>query len=89
MIGLWSLKRKLRKQLKGCNYEMAKVMLTRKYSNSVIPNELARLLDGIVSNPGFDTAFDLIKFDSSFLVFFELARHGGFTQHLFEKGDIK
>ena len=59
MIGLWFAKRKLRKQLQGCNYEMAKAMLIRKFSNDVIPNELAHLFDKFVANPGFDTAFNL------------------------------
>ena len=89
MIGLWFTKRKLRKRLKDCNYEMAKTMLIRKFSNAVIPNELAFLFDKYVANPGFDSAFDLIKFDSNFLALFELARGGGFTEHLFQKGDIK
>jgi len=89
MIGLWFAKRKLRKQLQGCNYEMAKAMLIRKFSNAVIPNELAHLFDKFVANPGFDTAFGLIEFDSNFLALFELARGGGFTEYLFQKGDIK
>ena len=89
MTGLWFAKRKLRKQLKGCNYEMAKEMLIRRFSNAVIRNELVHLFDKFVANPGFDTAFDLIKFDSNFLALFELARDGGFTEHLFKKGDIK
>ena len=68
---------------------MAKAMLIRKFSNAVIPNELAHLFDRFVANPNFDAAFDLIKFDSNFLALFELARGGGFSEYLFKKGDIK
>jgi hypothetical protein len=88
-LSLWFAKRKLRKQLKGCNYEMAKEILIRKFSNAVIPNELVHLFDRFVANPDFDTAFDLIKFDSNFLALFELARGGGFTEYLLKKDDIK
>ena len=89
MTWSWLAKWRLRNQLKSCNYEMAKALLIRKFSKGVIPNELAHLLDDFVANPGFETAVELIKFDSTFLAFFELARGGGFTEHLFEKGDIK
>lgn len=89
MIGGWLTKRKLRKQLQGCNYEMAKTMLIRKFSGGVIPNELVHLFDKFVANPCFETAFDLLKFDPNFLAFFELARRGGFTDHLFQQGDIE
>jgi len=89
MINGWFAKRRLRKQLQGCNYEMAKKFLVHKFSDGVIPNELAHLLDKFVANPCFGTAFELIKFDSTFLSFFELARQGSFTEYLFQKGDIK
>jgi len=89
MAGLWFAKIKLRKQLKGCNYEMSKAMLIQKFSKAVIPNELARLLDKFVANPSLNTAVDLIEFDTNLLAFFELAREGGFTEYLYQNGDIK
>ena len=89
MIRYWLTKRKLRKLLDGCNYEMVKTLLVRNFSGGVIPNELARLLDKFIDNPCYDTAVDLIKHDSGFISFFELARRGGFTEHLFKSGEIK
>jgi len=89
MIREWLKKKKLKKQLDGCNYEMVKSILVSKFSGDVIPNELARLLDGYTANPCYDTAIELIQFDPKFLAFFELGRRGGFTEHLFRQGDIK
>ncbi len=89
MISEWLAKRKLRKHLHGCNYEMAKTILVRKFSGGVIPNELARLLDAFISNPCFNTAIKLIQFDSTFFSVFDLARRGGVTNQLFQKGDIR
>lgn len=79
----------IRKQLESCNYDMAKSLLIKKFSGGVIPNDLAHLLDRFIANPCVDTAFDLVNFDQNFIAIFELARHGGFTEHLFRKGDIK
>ena len=84
----WLAKRKLRKKLEGYNYNMAKALLISKFGGGVIPNELAHLLDHFTTNPCFETAIDLIQYDSNFISFFELSRHGGFTEHLFKQGDI-
>lgn len=75
-IMIWNrfIKKKLRKELQDCNYEIAKAMLIKSFSGSVIPNELSLLLSKFVENPGFETAFDLIKFDSRFIALFKLAR---------------
>ena len=89
MISQWFARRKLRKHLRGCNYEMAKAILIKKFSNSVIPNELIRLFDRFVANPCFDTAMDLIIFDSNFLALFEPARAGGFTDSPFRNSNFK
>ena len=88
MIGDRFTKRKLRKQLEGCNYEMVATLLINKFSGGVIPKELAGLLDAFTANPCFDTAIALIKFDPNFIASFELARHGGFTEHLFRQEHI-
>ena len=89
MIGNWLSKRRLKRRLSGCNFEMAKQILIKQFSGGVIPNELANLLDAFVSNPGTDTALDLIRYDSKLLYVFELARRGGFTERLFEEGGRK
>jgi hypothetical protein len=89
LISRWFAKRKVRKQLQNCNYEMAKTVIIRKFSGGVIPKELVDLLDAFISNPCFDTAVKLIEYDSKFLVFFELSRCEGFTEHLFQQGDLK
>ncbi len=79
----------LRKSLEGCNFEMAKMILIRKFKGAVIHKELASLLDQFTFNPCYDTAVDLIKYDSDFLAVFELTRGGGLTESLFSRGDIK
>ena len=93
MISRWFARRKLRRQLQSCNYEMAKTVVIGKFSGGVIPKvipkELTALLDTFISNPCFDTAVDLIEHDPKFLAFFELSKRGGFTEHLFQQGDIK
>ena len=89
MIGKWLAKRRLKGHLSGCNFQMAKTILVKQFSGSVISKELAKLLDAFSSNPGIDTALDLILFDSKFGAVFELARSGGFTEHLFKQGDVK
>ena len=68
---------------------MVKELLISKFGGGVIPNELPHLLDNFATNPCFETAIDLIQYDSNFISFFELSRHGGFTEHLFKQGDIK
>jgi len=89
MIGKWLAKRRLKVHLSGCNFKIAKTILVKQLAGSVIPKELAKLLDAFSSNPGTDTALDLILYDSKFVAVFELARSGGFTEHLFKQGDIK
>ena len=89
MISKWFAKRKLKRHLSGCNFEMARTILVKQFAGGVIPKELARLLDAFSSNPGTDTALDLILYDSKFVAVFELARSGGFTEHLFKQGDLK
>lgn len=80
---------KLRKQLATCNFEMAKTILIKKFSGGVIRKELASLLDQFVANPCLDTAIKLLQFDPNFIAVFELSRGGGFTEFLFQKGDIE
>ena len=76
MIGKWLAKRRLKRHLRGCNFVMANTILVKQFAGSVIPNELAKLLDAFGSNPGTETALDLILYDSKFLAVFELARKG-------------
>jgi hypothetical protein len=82
-------KRQLRAQLARCNFVMAKDLVVRSLGGSVIPKELAALLDSFTANPCFETAAKLIEYDRKFLAVFELARDGGFTEQLFRKGDIE
>jgi|CXWL01.1.fsa_nt_gi hypothetical protein len=89
MIGKWLAKRRLKRHLSGCNFEMAKTILVKQFAGSVIQKELAKLLDAFSSNPGTDTAVDLILYDSKFVAVFELAQSGGFTEHLFSQGDLE
>ena len=89
MIGKWLTKRRFKRHLSGCNFEMAKMILTKQFAGSVIPKELAKLLHTFCSNPGTDTALDLILFDPDLASVFELARSGGVTERFFSRGDLK
>ena len=64
---------------------MAKAILVKQFAGSVIPKELAKILDAFSSNPGIDTALDLILYDSKFVAVFELARSGKFSEHLYKR----
>ncbi|MBS3909064.1 MAG: hypothetical protein KGZ93_05490 [Actinobacteria bacterium] len=82
-------KEQLRTQIAGCNFAMAKALVVRSLGGSIIPKELAALLDGFTENPCLETAAKLIEYDQKFRAVFELARGGGFTEQLFRKGDIE
>ncbi len=72
-------RRKIRKALEEleCRYLFSKKILENKFTGSVIPNELAVLLDSFSENPCIDTAIDLVAFDENFLAFFQIARKEG------------
>lgn len=89
MIGRWLAKQRLKRNLGKCNFEMAKEILVKQFTGSVIPKELSKLLTDFTSNPGFDTALELILYDPKFFAVFELAKSGGFTERLFRQGDLK
>jgi len=89
MIRKWLAKRRLKKHLRQCNFEMAKTILVRQFDGKVIPKELGKFLDAFLSNPATDTALELILYDAKFGAVFELAVSGGFTEHLFRYGDLK
>ena len=87
MIGQWIAKRRLRKHLRQCNFEMAKAVLVKQFAGKVISKELGILLDTFLSNPAADTAIALILYDAKFRAVFELTKSGGFTERLFSQGD--
>lgn len=70
MVDKW----RLRKFLKGCDYKIAREILVKKFSGGVIPKKLALLLDRYVSNPCFETAVDLIRYNGDYLAVFELSK---------------
>jgi|GEM_PF-6407579 hypothetical protein len=74
MLNEWLLKRKLQKQLQGCNYQLAQSLVLKNFTDKVIPKQLAVLLDSFVSNPCFNTQVPLITYDPKFLAFFELSK---------------
>ena len=75
--------------LRNHNSEMVKSILTRTFAGGVIPKDLASLLDSYMSNPSFENASAIVKYDPEFIAFFELSKEGGFSEFLFKKGDIK
>ncbi len=89
MFGKWVERRRIRKQLEGCNYTMVKAVLIKQFAGGVIPKDLGGLLDKFISNPCIDTAIELILYDSKFMAFFQLSKQGGFTERLFDRGDLK
>lgn len=78
---------RVRRDLKGCNFQMAKAIITKQFSGKVIPNDLALLLDRYISNPTIETAVDLVLFDSALIAYFELSRSRGFTESMFRQED--
>ena len=75
--------------LRNHNSVMVKSILTRTFAGDVIPKNLASLLDAYMSNPSFENASALVKYDPEFIAFFKLSEKGGFSEFLFKKGDIK
>ena len=83
------LKRKIQKQLKDCNYSMVVDIIKKQFNGAVIKDDLINIFDKFIANPCFDTAFELIKYDSNFFYYFELAKDGGFTETLYNQGKLK
>jgi len=84
MISEWFSKRRLKRWLKGCDFEMAKRLLAKRFGGGVIPKDLAKLLDAFFSDPGVNTALYLIQYDIDFIALFELTQPGPrFTEHIF------
>ena len=69
--------------LKDCNYCVAAMALTASFKGSVIPKDLARLLDAYIANPCLKSAVSLIEFAPEFVVFFEESKPGGFHARQF------
>ena len=81
--------REIDKILRYHNSEIVKSILTHTFAGGIIPKDLASLLDSYMSNPSFENASALVKYDPKFIAFFELSKEGGFSEFLFKKGDIK
>jgi hypothetical protein len=56
-------KRRWTKLLKGCRYDFVAEKLGTALDGSIIPKELAVLLDSYSSKPCLETAVELIKYD--------------------------
>jgi len=65
---------KFSRMLKGADFVLAGQLLSKQFSNAVIPNELARLLDEYLADPGRRTAVQLLEFDARFTSVFELSK---------------
>lgn len=82
-------KRLVRKQLKNCNYAMVVDLIKDPFAGAVIKEDLSNKFDKFNSNPCFDTAFELIKYDPKFLYYFELARDSVLTETLYKQVNQK
>lgn len=89
MINKWLAKRKLKRLLSGCNFEVAKTILEKQFGGSVIQNQFAELLNAFSLNPSTDNAINLILYNSDFKKFFELIKNGEFTESIFTQKDIQ
>lgn len=81
----WLRKRKLRRQMEGCNYPMARDLFIQDFEGGVVPKELAALLDRFIEKPCFETASTLIDAYPVLAIYFRLARHGGFTEMMYRE----
>ncbi len=75
--------------LEDCDYGVAALALIKVWRDSVIPNELAALLDNYMLRPGFETALPLLIFDGRFVIFFVESKPGGSFYRRFETGEWK
>jgi hypothetical protein len=71
---------------RDCNFEFARQYLGNLFDGTLIPKELAQLLESFIENPCADTAIEIIKFDPDFEAAFLLARKGGLSEGLFRQG---
>lgn len=87
MLGSKSKRKKAIKTVSSldCDYEMARVVIGKKFGGSVIRDELARLLTAFDNNPCEETAVDLVLYDKRYLAFFQLARGDGFATFLHQQ----
>ena len=70
-------KSKEHKLFDGCDHKLAAAVLVANYSDSVIPNELAQLLDKYLENPGYKTAYKLVEKYPDCINYFEQCKPGG------------
>jgi ankyrin repeat protein len=70
-------KRRWKKILKGCDYQLAAKVLNRQFKGSVIRNELAALLENYMTKPCLETALDLIQYNTRFFILFRGCKPGG------------
>lgn len=80
-MNFWE-RRKWNSLLKGCDYQLAGKVLIQKFKGGVIKKELASLFDAYLENPCLETAVDIIKFGSDFIVIFNECKPGGLFKRI-------
>lgn len=68
--------------LSGCDLELAAAFFNQQFAGSIIPKELAKLIEGFVDDPNTANAIALLEFDSNFWLHFDSARPGGYLTRL-------
>jgi len=80
----WLQRRRWTRALAHTNYELAALLLVRRFQGGVIPKQLARSLDAYTETLGIQAAIGLLESYPEFLPFFELAQRGGVTDRVFQ-----
>lgn len=82
----WLKRRKLKKQLRDCNFTMASEIVARYFSAGTSKDKLMPLLDSFYKNPSIETAVALLEYAPNLIPLFKLALYGRITEFIFRRG---
>lgn len=64
--------------LKGCDFDLAALVLASQFEGKVIKKELAALIDEYIKNSCLETAVAIIKYGPNLVLTFHECKPGGF-----------
>ncbi len=85
----WLTRRKIKKQLGDCNFNMAKEIVARYFSINTSKDKLKPLLGSFYENPSIETAVALLEYAPDLIPLFKSALYGRITEFVFRRGDLK
>ena len=81
MFRKWYYKRRIKNELKNCNYKDVSDAIEKNLSGKTYIQPLATLLNNLKQNPSFDTAYELIIAYPKFLNYFWLGNEDSKSTH--------